>query len=239
VTQGAYGEQLAALSIIAAELTGAQTGGRPAEAPFIQTVFSPLAAMSRLTGSTKYVQKLMREAPEDLLAALDAIAETLRSYAAACLQQGASGIFFATVEWGGGDNISPQDYDRFARPFDLRVLAAVQDAPFNVLHVCRDNNHLARLLDYPVQVFQWASRSPGNPSLSDVLPRTDKALMGGVDHQRTIPNGSPRDVVAEARQALEQTAGRPSGRFLLAPECSIDPQAPEENLRALAEVARP
>lgn len=243
VTQGAYGEQLAALSIIAAEL------GRPAEAPFIQTVFSPLAAMSRLTGSTKYVQKLMRETPEDLLAALDAIAETLRSYAAACLQQGASGIFFATVEWGGGDNISPQDYDRFARPFDLHVLAAVQDAPFNVLHVCRDNNHLARLLDYPVQVFHWASRSPGNPSLSDVLPRTDKALMGGVDHQHTIPNGSPRDVVAEARQALEQTGGRrpdglpvrgrPSGRFLLAPECSIDPQAPEENLRALAEVARP
>ena len=236
VTQGAYGEQLAALSIIAAELAG--------QAPFIQTVFSPLAAMSRLAGSTKYVQKLMREAPEELLAALEAIAETLRRYAGACLQQGASGIFFATVEWGGGDNISPQDYDRFARPFDLRVLAAVQDAPFNVLHVCRDNNHLARLLDYPVQTFQWASRSPGNPSLSDVLPRTDKALMGGVDHQRTIPNGSPGDVVAEARDALHQTSdrrpdGRPSGRFLLAPECSIDPQAPEENLRALAEVARP
>ncbi len=228
VTQGAYGEQLAALSIIAAELAG--------EAPFIQTVFSPLAAMSRLTGSTKHAQKLMREAPKELLAALDAIAETLRRYAAACLQQGASGIFFATVEWGGGDNISLQDYDRFARPFDLRVLAAVQDAPFNVLHVCRDNNHLARLLDYPVQAFQWASRSPTNPSLSDVLSMTDKALMGGVDHQNTIPNGSPADVIAEARQALEQTGGR---RFLLAPECSIDPQASEENLRALAEVAGP
>jgi uroporphyrinogen-III decarboxylase len=65
---------------------------------------------------------------------------------------------------------------------------------------------------------------------------TDKALMGGVDHQNTIPNGSPADVVAEARQALEQTGGR---RFLLAPECSIDPQAPEENLRALVEVAGP
>jgi len=35
--------------------------------------------------------------------------------------------------------------------------------------------------------------------------------------------------------ALERTGGR---RFLLAPECSIDPQTPEENLRALAEVVR-
>jgi len=227
VTHGAFGEQLAALSIISAELAG--------EAPFVQTVFSPLATMSRLAGSTKYVQKLMREAPEDLLAALEAVADTLRSYAAASLHQGASGIFFATVEWGGGDNISPQDYDRFARPFDLRVLEAVRDAPFNVLHVCRDNNHLGRLLDYPVHVFHWASRSPGNPSLSDVLPTTDRALMGGVDHQRTIPNGSADDVVAEARQALQQTGGR---RFLLAPECSIDPQVPEENLRALAQASR-
>ncbi len=191
--------------------------------------------MSRLAGSTKYVQKLMREAPEELLAALKGIAETLRSYAAACLQQGASGIFFATVEWGGGDNISPEDYERFARPFDLHVLEAVRDAPFNVLHVCRENNHLARLPDYPVHVFHWASRSPGNPSLSDVLAKTDRALMGGVDHQHTILKGSPADVVAEGRDALERTGGR---RFLLAPECSIDPQTPEENLRALAEVVR-
>jgi uroporphyrinogen decarboxylase len=236
VSRGAYGEQLLALSIIARELAG--------EAPFIQAVFSPLAAMSRLAGSTKYVQKLMREAPQDLEAALEAIADTLRSYAAACLQEGASGIFFATVEWGGGDNISPEDYDRFARPFDLRVLEAVRDADFNVLHVCRESNHLARLLDYPVHVFHWASRSPGNPSLSDVRAKTGRALMGGVDHQHTIANGSPADVVAEAQDALERMGGRRSDghasrRFLLAPECSIDPQTPEENLRALAKVVRP
>ena len=114
VSHGAYGEQLAALDLIAR--------GLDAEAPFLQTVFSPLAAMSRITGSTKYVQKLIREAPDDLLAALDAVAETLAAYSAACLQRGAAGVFFATVEWGSRDNISPDDYDRFARPFDLRVL---------------------------------------------------------------------------------------------------------------------
>ena len=228
VTRGAYGEQLDALAIIAGELNG--------EAPFIQTVFSPLAAMSRLTGSTKYVQKLMSEAPDDLLAALAPVTETLAAYSAACLERGASGIFFATVEWGSADNISPEDYDRFARPFDLRVLAAAQSAPFNLFHVCRDNNLLTRLLDYPVHAFQWGSRSPTNPSLSDIVPMTDNALVGGVDHGHTIREGSPADVAAEAREALDNTGGR---RFILAPECSIDPQTPPENILAMLEAARP
>ena len=227
VAEGAYGEQLAALAIIAGELA--------AEAPFLQTVFSPLAAMSRITGSTKYVQKLMREAPDDLLAALEAVAETLAGYSAACLQRGASGIFFATVEWGSRDNISVDDYARFARPFDLRVLGAAQGAPFNVFHVCRDNNHLQSLLDYPVHAFQWASRSPSNPSLSDIVSKTDKALMGGVNQQATILKGSPADVAAEAGDAIREVGGR---RFLLAPECSIDPPTPEANLRAMVEAAR-
>ncbi|MEE8347438.1 MAG: uroporphyrinogen decarboxylase family protein, partial [Dehalococcoidia bacterium] len=167
--------------------------------------------------------------------------ETLAAYSAACLERGASGIFFATVEWGSADNISAQDYDRFARPFDLRVLAAAQNAPFNLFHVCRDNNHLTRLLDYPVHAFQWGSRSPTNPSLSDIFPKTDKALMGGVDHGHTIREGSPADVAAQAKEAHDATNGR---RFLLAPECSIDPpspsgQTPPENILAMLEAARP
>ncbi len=227
ITHGSYGEQLAALHIIARELAG--------EAPFIQTVFSPLAVMSRLTGSTSFVQKLMREHARQLQPSLAAIAETLAAYARACLDAGASGIFFATVEWGSADNISIEDYDRFARPFDLRVLEAVRDASFNAFHVCRDNNHLASLLDYPVHAFQWASRSPTNPSLSDIAGRTGKALMGGIDHQQTILDGSPDDVTAQAREALDASGGR---RLLLAPECSIDPQTPPDNIRAMVEAAR-
>lgn len=228
VTQGAYGEQLAALGIIARELAG--------EAPFLQTVFSPLAVMSRLAGSAALVRRLMEESPRRLLAALEAVAETLADYARACLAEGAAGIFFATVEWGSQDAISPELYDRFARPFDLRVLEAVREAPFNVLHVCRGNNHLERLLDYPVSAFHWDARAPGNPSLAAIAARTDRALMGGVSQERTLRSGAPEAVAAEARDALRQTGGR---RFLLAPGCSIDPRTPEANLRAMLEAVRP
>ncbi len=225
--QGAYGEQLAALAIVVRDVAG--------QAPVIQTVFSPLAAMSRISGSTRYVQRLMAEHPEPLLEALDAVAGTLAAYARACLDVGAAGVFFATVEWGSAAAIPADGYERFARPFDLRVLEAVRHAPFNVLHVCRDNNRLLRLLDYPVAAFHWDVTGVGNPSFADVAARTDRALMGGVSHTSTIASGSPDDVAAEARRAIDETGGQ---RFLLAPGCSVEPQTPEANLRALAEAAR-
>ena len=227
VNKGAYGEQVEALRLIGAGLAG--------EAPFIQTVFSPLAVVSRITGSTKYVQRLMQEHPDALLGALDAIAATLADYARACRDAGASGIFFATVEWGTRDLISLEDYNRFARPFDLRVLEAVQGAPFNVFHVCRDKNHLLDLLDYPVAAFHWDALGRDNPGLALVLKKTPAAVMGGVTHGDAMTSGSPATIAKQAERAVIETGGR---RFLLAPGCSIEPTTPEVNLRTLAQGPR-
>jgi uroporphyrinogen decarboxylase len=87
---------------------------------------------------------------------------------------------------------------------------------------------LESLLDYPVHVFNWAAEQPGNPSLADILKKTDKAVMGGVAVP-TVSGGIPERVAAEVREALAQTEGR---RFLLAAGCSIPPSTPEANLRA-------
>jgi len=226
-TSGVWDEQLEALRLIGAGLNG--------EAPFIQTIFSPLATMSRITGSTKYVQRLIRENPAELLSALDAIAETLAAYSTASVDTGTAGIFFATVEWGSADVISIEDYNRFCRPFDMRVLNTAKDAPFNVFHVCRAHNHLGKLLDYPAAAFHWAVHQEGNPSFSEIAAKTERALMGGVSHEATMTSGAPDEVSREARQAIGQMNGR---RFLLAPGCSADPQTPEANLLALIQAAR-
>jgi len=97
---------------------------------------------------------------------------------------------------------------------------------------------LADLLDYPVHAFHWATTGADNPSLTDILARTDKAVMGGVSHDSTILSPSaegPEDVAAEALAAIATTGGR---RFLLAPGCSIAPTTPEANLRAMIAAAR-
>jgi uroporphyrinogen decarboxylase len=225
-TDGAWAEQLEALRLIADGLKG--------EAPFMQTVFTPLAVVSFMTGSGKYVRRLMDEAGDELETALDSIAQTLAAYSQACLEAGSSGIFFAGVEWGSADNISWELYERFGKPYDLPVLEAVKGAPFNVLHVCREHNYLLRLLDYPVAAFHWDANGTGNPGFAEVLERTDKAVAGGV-RQATMLSGNTGQVAAEAKSALDETKG---SRFLLAPGCSIDPASPEESVRKLVEAAR-
>jgi uroporphyrinogen decarboxylase len=221
IGQGPFAEQLEALRLIGRGLAG--------EAPFIQTVFSPLAVVGRLAnGDLEAVRRYMREAPQALHSALAAVADSLAAYGRACLEVGASGIFFATVDWGTYDNATAEQYQEFGRPYDLRVLEAVQGAEMNVLHVCRPRNMFDLLADYPVHAINWAAGEPGNPTLKEGLARSEHAVMGGVS-VATVAQGTPDRVASEVRQALSETGGR---RFLLAPGCSIPPETPEANLLA-------
>jgi len=222
IGRGPFAEQLEALRLIGRGLAG--------EAPFIQTVFSPLAVVGRLANSDlEAVRRYMREAPQALHGALAAVTDTLAAYGRACLGAGASGVFFATVEWGTYDNATAGQYQEFGRPYDLRVLEAVQGAEMNVLHVCRPRNMFDLLADYPVHAINWAAGEPGNPTLEEGLARSERAVMGGVS-VATVAQGTPDRVAAEVRQALSETGSR---RFLLAPGCSIPPEAPEANLLAV------
>jgi uroporphyrinogen decarboxylase len=221
-------EQLDSVKLVAGALDG--------KALLVQTVFSPLASLSRAAGSTKFIQRMMRENPNAVHKALEAVTATLARYSAACLKAGADGVFFATVEWGSADVMSWPDYEKFARPYDLRVLEAVASAPFNVLHVCRSHNHLLNMLDYPVAAFNWATQDTTNPSPAEVLARTDKAVIGGSSQDTVLPNGTPADVVKEAHRAILDAGRR---RFLLSPGCAVPPTTPEKNLRALVQAAAP
>ena len=54
--------------------------------------------------------------------------------------------------------------------------------------------------------------------------------MGGISEKTTLKNGEPDQVREEVERALELTDGR---HFLLAPGCSIPPDAPVKNLLAI------
>jgi uroporphyrinogen decarboxylase len=224
---GAFAEQLDALRLIGDGLHG--------DVPFIQTVFSPLSVVGRLANGQEPVRRWMAEAPDALHGALGAVAQTLAGYAAACLEAGADGIFFATTEWATTDVLTLEQYETFGRPYDLRVLQAVEGAAFNVLHVCRPHNMLDRLIDYPVSALSWAALAPGNLSLREARLSTSQALMGGIDERHALLQGSPDDVRDQAAEALAQTGGR---GFLLAPGCSISPETPPSNLRAAVSAAK-
>lgn len=236
---GAFGEQLDAVGRILAGLDG--------DAPVIQTIFSPLSVLGFLAGgpagyvvpglpeSLPFLRRAIEEAPEALERALDAVTTTLAEYARLLRQAGADGIFFAIVRLAREGGLTREEYARFGRPYDLRVLEAVAGAPLNVLHICGDHVYFDAVADYPVQAINWNSESPGNPSFGEAARLTSAAVMGGVAEDSTLVRGTPADVTRAAEAALVATGGR---RTLLAAGCSVDPATPPENLRALADTAR-
>jgi uroporphyrinogen decarboxylase len=224
---GPFGEQLEALRLVVREVG--------AEVDVLQTVFNPISVAGRLMGpDLNALKAATREDPAAVHTGLATIARVLARYAAACIEAGAAGIFFATVDWGTADAAGEDFYREFGRPYDLQVLHAVRSAPVNVLHVCRSHNLLRLLTDYPVAVFNWDVHGEGNPSLAEGLRLTGRAVMGGID-QRAIATATPEAVAAQARDALRETGGR---HFILAGGCAVPPETPEANLRAALDAVR-
>lgn len=224
---GALGEQLEALRLIRRELGP--------DVPMVATIFNPLSIAADLVGADATLVRWLRESPAAVEAALETITRTFIPFARACLEAGADGIFFATTTLATRNTLTEEEYLRFGRPYDLRVLAAVSSAWFNILHVCQENNMLYLLADYPVQAVNWAATSPTNPSPAAARARLgDKVIIGGVSH-RALTAPDPEPALAEARRAAEGTGGV---RFILGPDCSIPTTTRPENLRAVVEFAR-
>jgi uroporphyrinogen decarboxylase len=223
---GALGEQLAALRLIRAAV-GLET-------PVIWTVFSPLMVMPfLLRGGREQLFTLLRSAPAALERALSALAETLRAYAAACLEAGADGLFYAT-NLATRSLTTADECRRFQRPYDLRILDAVVGAPFNLLHVCGEGILFDEFADYPVSAFSWAT-VPGNPSLAEVRRRTGRAVVGGLPGKPEIASFTAPALAARVRGAIAEMDSR---GLLLGPDCSINPDTPEPLLHAAGAAAR-
>jgi uroporphyrinogen decarboxylase len=221
---GPFAEHLRALSLLIDEAG--------AEVDVVQTVFSPLAVVALLCGSDERFKEFVDADRAAAHAAVDAAATTLADYARASVDAGAAGVFFAPLFWASYDTCDDALYAEFGRPYDLRVLAAVTGAPFNILHVCRNHNMLLSLLDYPVAALNWADHGDGNPGLRDARARTKKALMGGIDHAHLHPM-SPAEVTEQAIDALQLGPG-----LLLAGGCGIRLDTPPANRAAVTGAAR-
>jgi uroporphyrinogen decarboxylase len=221
--QGTLGEMLKAL-----QLVNHSVGY---DAYFVQTIFCPLGVAKYLAGNRiEPVLQTIREDRSAMHTALRAITETFTTFAIACLEYGASGIFYATNSWASENMLTPDQYREFGEQYDLEFLDAIKSrARLNILHNCGTRIYFDQLAAYPVHAISWAATEEGNPDLLEGKKRSGKAVMGGVS-QITLKNGSPSQVRDEVAHALELTGGK---HLLLAPGCSISPETPAKNLEAV------
>lgn len=220
-TTGPFGEQLEAIRRIRSAL-GPQV-------PIVETIFTPLSVVGDMVDGDKSVVRDLRAAPDLVGSALEAVTETLERFAPLCIEAGADGIFFATTQWASHDLLTDEEYARFGRPYDLRVLSAVEEAPFNVLHVCGERSMLFGLADYPHAAVNWAVTSATTPTLQEAAEYLPGLLVGGLSHE-ALTAITPEQALAEAHGAYAATRGR---RWMLGPNCSIPITSRDANLRAL------
>jgi uroporphyrinogen decarboxylase len=218
---GSLGGQLRALELIREGL-----GGRT---PFVQTIFSPISQARNLVGPERLPVHL-RQFPDALKAGLAVITETTLRLVAAAKRTGIDGLFYA-VQMASTRLFSEAEYREFGEPHDRQILEAAQELWLNVAHVHGDDVLFDLVARYPAQVINWHDRETA-PGLAEGQKRFAGAVCGGLRQWATMVLGTPEQVRAEARQALEATGGR---RFILGTGCVTPTVAPWANLRAARE----
>jgi len=213
--------------------------------PLLQTVFSPLSVLLQLAGLPLYPgdvvygssaafthDDLIRQDPDGVHAALQAIAQTLAGYVSELIKPVASGgagldgIFYAVTGTASSGHFDAESFATFSRPYDLIVLDAAKDANV-VFHTCREDSHPEWFTDYPIDALHWDQFLPGNPSLDEDFGVTP---VGGVSYDLFAVGGDRAEVANQLERTLTSRPRRP---FLLAPSCTVPTPADPDSLRAL------
>jgi uroporphyrinogen decarboxylase len=197
------------------------------QAPFIQTIFSPLAQAKNLSGTDRLLVHL-RQAPELVRAGLEVITETTVRFVEACAATGIAGIYYAVSAATYG-LLNEAEYRAYGEPFDRRILAAVEGCWFNMVHLHGSDVMFELVSSYPAQALNWHDRETP-PSLAEGARRFPGAVSGGLARWDDLLRGNPDAITARASDAIRQTAGQ---RFILSSGCVAPVNAPFSNLRAV------
>jgi len=223
VTRTPLGRQLQAIELISKSLKG--------KALFVDTVFNAWNTVRRNLVK-EAMASLMAEHPEALEAALQIVNDNLIKYALASLERGAAGIFLSVP--ASAESVTPEQYARFMRPFDLELLNAVRGkGECHILHAHGEKLYLDQILDYPVHVLSWADLN-GGPSIAEVRRRTTLTLMAGLDHIK-FPYVSARAIREQVKAARAQAGNT---KFILAPGCSVPTYSFPPLIKAARDAAR-
>lgn len=203
----------------------------PKDLPLFMTVFNPLGIARYLVGRADLLKDHLSLDEKRVMAALENITNTFELYAAEIRNAGADGLFYATLEWASSDMITYEQYARWCRPLDLRIIGAAGNDAINILHVCGGNNFVRELADYPVHMVNWDDAHQTNINLDDSFAILgDKTVAAGLDYTGWLLQASPEEIITEIGKIKKRMAGK---RFIFAPGCAIDPKVPFDNLMAV------
>jgi uroporphyrinogen decarboxylase len=202
---------------------------RIGDAFVVPTLFSPLSLAKKLSGDR--LRHDLREHPDAVIGALEAITETLIAFALLALTEGVSGIFYSIQAASRSAN-SDEDYARFGEPYDRRLLEAIESrSSLTIIHGHGDALMFDRLASLPGHAWNWDDRATP-PSLREARGQVPGAVIGGLHQWKTLRDGTPEQAAAEAKDAIAQTEGT---GLIVAPGCVLPMNTPDDNVAAVVQ----
>jgi uroporphyrinogen decarboxylase len=200
---------------------------RVGDAPVVPTLFSPLSLARKLSGERLNTD--LREHPQLVKDALEAITETLVRFSALALTEGVSGIFYS-IQAASRRLHTEAEYAEFGEPYDRRVLESVRDrSTLTIIHAHGEQLMFERLARLPGHAWNWDDRTTP-PSLADGRALVPGAVIGGLGQWTTLKTGTPDAAAAEAQDAVAQTQGV---GLIVGPGCVLPIGTPDENVAAV------
>ena len=216
-----YQDQLDEVKRIVDELGG--------ECLVITTLFNPFASGNDT--SDQRVTEHLKSDPASVSQGLAAIADSLAEFAVACVEAGASGIYYS-AQGGEEDRFTEEEFLRYVKPHDLTVLNAVKErGEFHLLHICKDRIRLQSYADYPAHAVNWAA-TKHNLSLKEGRDLFKRTVVGGMDDRGIVVDGSPAAIRAAVRAVIADfgTQG-----LILGADCTFPTDIPVSNIRVAVE----
>ena len=157
-------------------------------------------------------------------------AEVIRVYTAAQIEAGAHGPGFGAA-LASPDLLSPGDYVDLVQPHEKPIIDLVHArGARHVMHICgRSMPILARIADGGSDLIDIDHNVDLAEAKAELGPRS--ALRGNLDVTVDMLRCTPEQILEKARVCIE--TGRPGGRFILAPGCTVGYATPPENIKAL------
>lgn len=136
----------------------------------------------------------------------------------------------------GPSMISPAMYEKFALPYEKKVLETAQacGVPY-LLHICGNTELiLTRIGSLGLDAVELDFKTP--PSLCFDVFHEKTALFGTIDPSGVLALGTPEKVREECSRLLKVYEG--CSRLVLGAGCALPPTTPESNIKALVQSAR-
>lgn len=189
-----------------------------------------------LATALRGIEQLMIDCLDDppfVLDLLEICTDAVIRFARACGGAGCHALTFGDSTAG---LLSRPMYERFAYPYQKRVIAGLKDLGLPVfLHICGDTSHIQDLMaatgadglevDYQHDIASCRRRTADRV-----------CLQGNIAPAAVMLAGTPEQVAQACQQAIVQSD--PAGGFILSAGCEIPRDTPPANLHAMVQSAR-